>query len=343
MAEEQKAQQEVEIDTDGVNEEIINVDKPVEPDEAYAKKEDVDLGYTDPIRETKVEEEPQEKKEEPKTEVEIKEEKEDKEEKKVDSKPENLKEKQSSYQKRINELVFQAKEAERREKAALNYAKGLKKKYQTVETKLNETDNNYLKEIQARVTSEQDALKKSLKEAMEAQDAEKVAEINSKMTSLAVENEKVNLTLQEREAQKKQNEENKDSSKDDSIPGEQPVKISQKAQDWASKNEWFGTDRVLTSAAMAIHEDLVGQGIETESDEYYNNINKRMKEYFPQKFAQDSTEKEPATKQPVQNVAGVSRRQGGRKSVKLTKSQVVIAKKLGVPLEEYAKFVKGGN
>ena len=83
MAEEQKAQQEVEIDTDGVNEEIINVDKPVEPDEAYAKKEDVDLGYTDPIRETKVEEEPQEKKEEPKTEVEIKEEKEDKEEKKL--------------------------------------------------------------------------------------------------------------------------------------------------------------------------------------------------------------------------------------------------------------------
>ena len=95
---------------------------------------------------------------------------------------------------------------------------------------------------------------------------------------------------------------------------------------------------------MSIHEELMGQGIESESDEYYNNINKRMKEYFPQKFAQDSTDKEPvATKQPVQNVAGVSRRQGGRKSVKLTKSQVVIAKKLGVPLEEYAKFVKGGN
>ena len=100
----------------------------------------------------------------------------------------------------------------------------------------------------------------------------------------------------------------------------------------------------MTGAAMSIHEELIGQGIVSESDEYYNNINKRMKEYFPQKFAQDSTDKEPvATKQPVQNVAGVSRRQGGRKSVKLTKSQVVITKKLGVPLEEYAKFVKGGN
>jgi hypothetical protein len=337
MAEENKPQQEVDIDTDGVNEEIINVDKPAEPDEAFSKKEDVDLGYTNPIKDTKVEDEPEEKKEQPTTEVEI-------EDKKVETKPDNLKDKQSNYQKRINELVFQAKEAERREKAALNYAKGLKKKYQSVETKLSETDNNYLKEIQARVSSEQDKLKTSLKEAMESQDAEKVAEINSQMTKLAVENEKVNLTLQEREAQKKQAEENKDSSKEEQIQGEQPVQVSQKAQEWATKNEWFGTDRVMTGAAMAIHEDLMGQGIATESDEYYNNINKRMKEYFPQKFAQDSTDKEPvATKQPVQNVAGVSRRQGGRKSVKLTKSQVVIAKKLGVPLEEYAKFVKGGN
>ena len=299
MAEEQKTQQEVELDTDGVNEEIINVDKPAEPDEAYSKKEE------------------------------------------VESKPANLKDKQTNYQKRINELVFQAKEAERREKAALNYAKGLKKKYQGVEEKLEQTDNNYLKEIQARVTSEQDKLKTSLKEAMEAQDAAKVAEINSAMTKLAVENEKVNLTLQEREAQKKDAEGKKETSKEEQIPGEQPVQVSKKAQEWAGRNEWFGTDRVMTNAAMAIHEELVGQGIETESDEYYNNINKRMKEYFPQKFAQDSADKEP--KQPVQNVASVSRRQGGRKSVKLTKSQVVIAKKLGVPLEEYAKFVKGGN
>ena len=333
MAEENKPQQEVDIDTDGVNEEIINVDKPAEPDEAFSKKEDVDLGYTNPIKDTKVEAEPEEKKEQPTTEVEI-------EDKKVETTPDNLKDKQSNYQKRINELVFQAKEAERREKAALNYAKGLKKKYQNVETKLSETDNNYLKEIQARVSSEQDKLKTSLKEAMQSQDAEKVAEINSQMTKLAVENEKVNLTLQEREAQKKQAEENKDSSKEEQIQGEQPVQVSQKAQEWATKNEWIGTDRVMTGAAMAIHEDLMGQGIETESDEYYNNINIRMKEDFPQKFAQDSTAKEPSTKQPVQNVAGVSRRQGGRKSVKLTKSQVVIAKKLGVPLEEYAKYVK---
>jgi hypothetical protein len=337
MAEEKKSQQEVELDTDGVNEEIINVDKAVEPNEAFSKKENVDLGYTDPIQETKEEVEPEEKKEEPKTEVQVEEEK-----KEEDPKPANLKDKQSNYQKRINELVFQAKEAERREKAALNYAKGLKKKYQGVEQKLDETDNNYLNEIKARVISEQDKLKANLKEALDAQDSEKVAEINTQLTKLAVQNEKAEIMLQEKEAQKKQAEENK--SQEEPIPGEKPVNISRKAQDWASENKWFGTDEVMTGAAMAIDSQLRAQGIETDSDEYYNNVNKRMKEYFPQKFAQDTTEKEPeVTKQPVQNVASVSRRQGGRKSVKLTKSQVVIAKKLGVPLEEYAKFVKGGN
>ena len=339
MAEENKTQQEVELDTDSVKEEpIISVDPPSEPDESFSQKENVDLGYTDPIRETKVDEEPEEKKEEPKTEVEVGEKKE------VDTKTANLKDKQTSYQKRINELVFQAKEAERREKAALNYAKGLKNKYQNIETKLNETDTNYLKEIQARVSSEQDKLKGKLKDALEAQDADKVAEINTLITKLAVDNEKASMLLGEKEAQKKQNEENKKSSQEELIPGEAPVKISQKAQSWASENKWFGTDEVMTGAAMAIDSQLRAQGIETDSDEYYNNVNKRMREYFPQKFAQDTADKETeVTKQPVQNVASVSRRQGGRKSVKLTKSQVVIAKKLGVPLEEYAKFVKGGN
>ena len=320
MAEEQKTQQEVELDTDGVNEESVSVDQPKEPDPAFQKKEDVDLGYTDVAQETKTEEE-----------------------KPVETKPDSLKDRQSNYQKRINELVFQAKEAERREKAALSYAKGLKKKFSGIEEKLDTTDNNYLKEIQARVTSEQDKLKKLMKDALDAQDSEKVAEINTQLTQLAVQNEKAKIMLDEKEAQKKAKQEQaKDSPKEDKIPGEEP-KITKKAQEWASKNEWFGTDRVMTGAAMSIHEDLLGEGIESESDEYYNNINKRMREYFPQKFAQDSTAKEPSTKQPVQNVAGVSRRQGGRKSVKLTKSQVVIAKKLGVPLEEYAKFVKGGN
>ena len=162
-------------------------------------------------------------------------------------------------------------------------------------------------------------------------------EAQDKLTKLAVENEKVSITLGEKESRKKEIE---SQPVEEQTQAPQP-QISTRAQEWATENEWFGSDRVLTSAAMGIHEDLLQEGIDAESDAYYNQINKRMKEYFPQKFAQSSAE-ETTKAAPVQNVASVSRRSGGRKSVKLTKSQVVIAKKLGVPLEEYAKYVKEG-
>jgi hypothetical protein len=163
---------------------------------------------------------------------------------------------------------------------------------------------------------------------MEAQDM---------LTKLAVEKEKVSMTLADKESKNKEVELQPAEAQ---TQAPQP-QISTRAQEWATDNEWFGSDRVLTSAAMGIHEDLLQEGIDAESDVYYNQINKRMKEYFPQKFAESSTE-EKTKAAPVQNVASVSRRSGGRKSVKLTKSQVVIAKKLGVPLEEYAKYVKEG-
>ena len=120
------------------------------------------------------------------------------------------------------------------------------------------------------------------------------------------------------------------------IPEEQPAQSepSQRAKDWASKNAWFGNDKIMTNAAMTVHEDLVGMGIDVESDEYYNEIDKRMKDNFPHRFANTEQRK------PVQKVASAGRTQQGRRSVRLTKSQVAIAKKLGVPLEEYAKFVK---
>ena len=329
MAEEQKTP-EVDIDTDGVNEQTIELDqKPKDPDPAFEKKEDVDLGYTDVsadnvtgektakelLQETKQEE----VKEEPTQEVESE---------------EGLKDYSDKVQKRIKKLTFQVREAERREKAAVEYAKGLKTKYENAEKSLDDSDTNYLKEFDARIDAETDQVKNQLKTAIESQDAEKIMEANAALTKLAVEKEKVSASLSEKEARKKELE---------SKPKEEEVaqpQISAKAQEWATDNEWFGTDRVLTSAAMGIHEDLMQQGVATESDEYYNQINKRMREYFPHKFAQAKTDVKDANEKPVQNVASVSRRAGGRKAVKLTKSQVVIAKKLGVPLEEYAKYVK---
>jgi hypothetical protein len=333
MADIQEKNPEVEIDTSGVNEETIEVDAPKVSDEAFEKKQDVDLGYVDVsgggksakelLQETKEDEEP-----------------------KVETKFEQVEEKEEEsglqdysdkVQKRIKKLTFQAKEAERRERAAVDYAKGLKNKYESAEKKFEETDTNYLNEYNARVDSERDKAKAELRTALDSQDSELIMEAQDKLTKLAVEKEKVSMTLAEKESKKKEIE----SQPVEKTEAPQP-QISTRAQEWATDNEWFGSDRVLTSAAMGIHEDLLQEGIDAESDGYYNQINKRMKEYFPQKFAESSTE-ETTKATPVQNVASVSRRSGGRKSVKLTKSQVVIAKKLGVPLEEYAKYVKEGS
>ena len=331
MADIQEKNPSVELDTDGVNDQTIEVETPTESTTEFEKKEDVDLGYTDVsggktakelLQETKVEE--------PKAEPKF----EQTEEKEEES---GLQDYSDKVQKRIKKLTFQAKEAERRERAAVEYAKGLKSKYESAEKKFEETDTNYLKEYNARIDSERDKAKSELKVALDSQDADLIMEAQDKLTKLAVEKEKVSITLNEKESRKKEVE---SQPVEEQNQAPQP-QISTRAQEWATDNEWFGSDRVLTSAAMGIHEDLLQEGIDAESDAYYNQINKRMKEYFPQKFAESSTE-ETTKAAPVQNVASVSRRSGGRKSVKLTKSQVVIAKKLGVPLEEYAKYVKEG-
>ena len=342
MAEENKSP-EVELDTDGVNEETINVEAPEVSNEAFEKKQDVDLGYVDVSGQKTAKELLQEAKES-ESQPEEKQESEKKVQQKFEQRHEDsdseyadLEGYSEKVQKRIKRMTFQIKEAERREKAAVEYAKGLKNKYETIEKKFQETDNNYLTEYKARIDSEREKAKNELKLALDNNDTDQILEAQDKLTKLAVENEKVSMSLAEKETKKKEVE----SQPAENVAEQPQPRISQRAQDWASDNEWFGTDRVLTSAAMGIHEDLLGEGIDAESDEYYNQINKRMKEYFPQKFANSSTE-DKTKAAPVQNVASVSRRSGGRKSVKLTKSQVVIAKKLGVPLEEYAKYVKEG-
>ena len=334
MAEENK-NPEVDLDTDGVTEQNVNVPEAKEPDESFAPKENVDLGYTDVSTDednvtgekTAKELLQETKQSEPEPEPVAKEEADE---------DEGLKDYSDKVQKRIKKLTFQVREAERKERAALDYAKGLKEKFESAEKRFDETDTNYLKEYDARIDAERDQAKNALKLALDSQDSEKIMEANDALTKLAVEKEKVSMSLQDKEARKKEQESQPQAQEQVTPP------VSPRAQKWAEDNDWFGSDRVMTNAAMSLHEELVQQGIDGDSDEYYNQINKRMKEYFPQKFAQSSTEEQPQKAAPVQNVASVSRRQGGRKSVKLTKSQVVIAKKLGVPLEEYAKYVKEG-
>ena len=328
---ENKTNPEVELDTDGVDEVTVTVDAPEVSTEEFEKKQDVDLGYVDVSGGKSAKELLNETKE-------VGEKSQPKFEQKEEDEDPSLQDYSEKVQKRIKRLTFQAKEAERREKAAMEYAKGLKSQFDNSEKKFQETDGNYLREYSARVDSERDKARSELQVALDSQDSNLIMDAQDKLTKLAVEKEKISMTLEDRESRKKQIESQPTEAQ---TQAPQPP-ISTKAQDWAYDNEWFGSDRVLTSAAMGIHEDLLQEGIDSESDGYYNQINKRMKEYFPQKFAESSTE-EKTKAAPVQNVASVSRRSGGRKSVKLTKSQVVIAKKLGVPLEEYAKYVKEGT
>ena len=323
---------EVDIDLDDVKETEVKVEetKQDESKEPNLNVGEVDLGYTEHDKQEKKEEitvEEVQEEEKPKEEV---------QEVKPTSEPDDLTQVSENVKKRIDKLTRKMREAERREKAALDYAKGIQKKYDDTQTKYDSTDEKYLKEFDARVDAQREQVKRKLKEAIENNDAEKIMEANDELTQLTVEKEKARIKMADREARLKQLEEQKNAPKQEQPSQERPqdTEPSKRAREWASKNAWFGNDKIMTNAAMTVHEDLVGMGVDVESDEYYNEIDKRMKENFPHRFAIQEQ------RRPVQKVASAGRTQQGRRSVRLTKSQVAIAKKLGVPLEEYAKFVK---
>tara|TARA_A100001035_G_scaffold214299_1_gene174108 strand:+ start:11497 stop:12411 length:915 start_codon:yes stop_codon:yes gene_type:complete len=297
----------VELDTDEVQEETLSVAE--QKLEEKPEKIDVDLGYTDPVKKE--------------TKAKVVEE--------TDEKKDNLQDVSDNVKKRIDQLTRKFREAERREKAALDYAKGLQNKYSGLEKKIKDTDKTYIEEYEARVDSQREQVKKQLQTAVETNDAEGIMNANDQLTQLAVEKEKAKIKKEQFEQEEKAQKENQQTQQQS--PQQPVVQPSAKAEKWAEDNEWFGNDRVMTNAAYGIHEDLVTQGFDPESDEYYNEVNKLMRENFPHKFADER-------KQPVQTVASAGRKQEGRRTVKLTRSQVAIAKKLGVPLEEYAKHVK---
>ena len=235
-----------------------------------------------------------------------------------------------SVQKRINKLTRQRRESDRRAEAALQYAQGLKNEIQQFKSKYPKMEENYLSEFEKRLQTDEVAANTLLQKAIEGQDAKSIVDANQRLTQLAIEKERLAQTkfLKEQEAKKPQ---------EDIVPPQMSTQPqpSLKAQRWAEDNPWFNEDEVMHDAAIAIHKNLIASGVAGDSDEYYNQLDKRIRDYFPNKFSQNQEQR-----RPVQTVAPAVRNQGGRKTVRLTKSQVAIAKKLGVPLEEYAKYVK---
>ena len=259
------------------------------------------------------------------------------EEVKPEGQDEKLEEYSDGVKKRISKLTRKWREAERQKDAAIDYARGVETKRKTWESKYKHLDSAYLKDSETRVKSQLDAVKAKLAAAIEGGDTAKQVEAQTELSTLTTDANKIASEKSRRETYERetpsapQYREGMARPMPTSLP-----QVDEKAETWADKNKWFGKNKPMTYTAFDHHKDLVeDEGMDPTSDEYYAEIDKRMKLDFPHKF--DTSEK---TTKTVQTVASVRRGvKPGRKIVKLTSSQVQIAKKLGVPLEEYAKQV----
>ena len=306
----------------------------------------VDIDTSGPGAEVSI---PEEKKIEAEPEVEVKDEKttedtaksddapaeSDKQPDVQESKPqdEKLEEYSDTVKKRIAKLTKKWREAERQKDAAVDYAQGVEQKRKAWESRYAKLDSVYLRDSEQRIKSQLDAVKGKLASAIESGDTAKQVEAQTELSTLTsdakgVESEKLRRDTYEKEP--------RTPAYGGGAPEKTPTlpQVDEKAEDWATKNNWFGQNRAMTFTAFEIHKDLVEkEGFDPKSDEYYAEIDKRIKVDFPHKF---DTKDIPA--KTVQTVASVKRGvKPGRKSVKLTSSQVQIARKLNVPLEEYAK------
>jgi len=271
------------------------------------------------------------------TEQEVVEEVKTNEEKKEDDS--QLEDYSKGVQSRIAKLTRKMREAERKEAAALEYAAAVENKRKEDQLRFNKVDSDYTAKFEESVKSGMDMAQTQLATAIEAGDAKAQVEANKKIAELAFENAKLQ---QRKETQPVEQETPVKLSDGGQLPNQTPQQMPQAdpmAEDWAAKNRWFGTDRAMTFTAFEIHKDLVEkEGYDPKSNEYYTEIDKRIRVDFGHKFDTNETKQ---TNRAVQSVASANRSsKPGRKQVRLTSSQVAIAKKLGVPLEEYAKQLK---
>ena len=249
-----------------------------------------------------------------------------------------LEEYSKGVQNRIAKLTRKMREAERREQAAVEYAAAIEKKRKLDQERFQKVDSDYNKRFEENLKTGMDAAQKELALAIEQGDAAAQVEANKRIASLAFETAKLQ---QRQQAPVQQESEPVKLSDGGQLPDETPRSLPQadpRAEEWAAKNDWFGNDRAMTFTAFEIHKDLVEkEGFDPRSQEYYEEIDKRIRIDFPHRFGNT----EQTTTKPVQSVASATRSvKPGRKQVRLTSSQVAIAKKLGVPLEEYAKQLK---
>ena len=256
-----------------------------------------------------------------------------------------------SVQKRINRLTKKMREAERNEQEAIGYAQQVQAESEKIKTRLKQVDHGYMSEYSGRIAAEEKAAQDDLKQAVRSADPDATVSAQSRLTEIQVQKSKLEEAKRVSEARAQQQKAAQQQQQQQQQPPQQQIQRDPRAEEWARKNKWFSMaqtpqrDVAMTGAARAIHEVLVEEeGFDPTSDEYYDEIDLRIRDMFPDNFSGS----EPATKtngtarRGAQTVAGASRSRTGRnrRQVKLTPSQRTIAAKLGVPESEYAKYVK---
>jgi len=240
----------------------------------------------------------------------------------------DLSEYSDSVKKRISKLTNRFREEERQRQAAVEYAEAVKKQNEELKTRIDKLDTTYVGEFDTRVQSQSIAAKEAYKKALEEGNADAMYEAQQNISRIALEESRLAQLKADRETKAEQ--------------VEQPqAKPDPKAEDWAKKNSWFGQDQTMTYAAFGLHKQLIeDEGFDATSDEYYTELDNRIRSEFPHKFAETPKKSNAPRVASAGTTASRSSSPKGRRTVKLTASQIAIAKRLNVPLEEYAKYVK---
>jgi chromosome segregation ATPase len=250
---------------------------------------------------------------------------------------EDLSEYSETVKKRISKLTNRFREEERQKQSAITYAESIKKQNEELKARLDKLDTNYVGEFDNRVTAQAAAAKEAYKKALESGDADALYEAQQNVARIAMEEANLKKMKAQREQQA---EKQKTAPTPQAQPQAQPQKPDPRAEKWAEQNEWFGQDQTMTYAAFGVHKTLIEQeGFDPNSEDYYTELDRRMRTEFPHKFSDTRTQS--STPRVASAGATASRSATrGKRTVKLTPSQIAIAKRLGVPLEEYAKHVK---
>lgn len=241
---------------------------------------------------------------------------------------------------RIDRLTKKTREAERQQEAAINYAKNVQDENQALRARVQSLDEGYVSEYGDRVASQSSSIERDLETAIATNDTAAQVSLNRKLSQLAIEEERVRAAKQQISAQAKAQTAapQQDPVQPQGAPPQVPARPDAKAESWAADNPWFGEDDAMTFAAFGIHRTLVEEeGFDTQNPEYYTEIDRRIRDAFPNKFGEQVVSYNGG-RRPQQSVASATRSgSSGRKTVRLSPSEVAIAQKLGVPLDEYAK------